>query len=233
MDIAVLGTGSAGRTIAARLNELGHHVVVGTRDPADTAGREEYAEWAATEPGDRRSPPTRTPPPAPSWSSSSPAACAALDVLDQAGQRATSRARCWSTSATRWTSRRASRRPLFVKDTDSLAEQLQRAHPQALVVKALNTMNASVMVAPGQPSEPSSVFVVGRRRGGQGHRHRAARELRPHRRDRPRRPDHRTGRRDVPAALAAADGLARDGELQHQGRALRPRWDRSREVNKR
>jgi 8-hydroxy-5-deazaflavin:NADPH oxidoreductase len=37
---------------------------------------------------------------------------------------------------------------LSVKDSDSLAEQVQRAFPDARVVKTLNTMNASVMVHP-------------------------------------------------------------------------------------
>ena len=44
---------------------------------------------------------------------------------------------------------------LSVKDTDSLAEQIQRAFPDARVVKALNTVTASVMVDPR----------LGRRRG--------------------------------------------------------------------
>ena len=44
MKIAVLGTGSAGRTIATRLSELGHEVVVGTRDPEATAARTEWAD---------------------------------------------------------------------------------------------------------------------------------------------------------------------------------------------
>jgi predicted dinucleotide-binding enzyme len=38
---------------------------------------------------------------------------------------------------------------LSVKDTDSLAEQIQRAFPDARVVKALNTLNVSVAVEPG------------------------------------------------------------------------------------
>lgn len=38
---------------------------------------------------------------------------------------------------------------LSVCNTDSLAEQLQRAHPGARLVKALNTVNADVMVEPG------------------------------------------------------------------------------------
>jgi hypothetical protein len=39
MNIAVLGTGSVGRAIAGRLDELGHDVVVGTRDPQATLAR--------------------------------------------------------------------------------------------------------------------------------------------------------------------------------------------------
>jgi len=41
MNIAVLGTGTVGRAIAGRLHELGHTVVVGTRDPQSTLGRAE------------------------------------------------------------------------------------------------------------------------------------------------------------------------------------------------
>ena len=39
MKIAVFGTGSVGRTLAARLHELGHDVVLGTRDPDATRSR--------------------------------------------------------------------------------------------------------------------------------------------------------------------------------------------------
>jgi 3-hydroxyisobutyrate dehydrogenase-like beta-hydroxyacid dehydrogenase len=42
MDIAVLGTGSVGRTIAARLHELGHTVTIGTRDPEATRARADH-----------------------------------------------------------------------------------------------------------------------------------------------------------------------------------------------
>ena len=41
MKIAVLGTGMVGQALAGRLNELGHDVVVGTRDPQATLGRTE------------------------------------------------------------------------------------------------------------------------------------------------------------------------------------------------
>ena len=41
MRVAVLGTGMVGRAIAGKLSELGHEVVVGTRDPAATLARHE------------------------------------------------------------------------------------------------------------------------------------------------------------------------------------------------
>ena len=50
---------------------------------------------------------------------------------------------------------------LFVKDDDSLAEMIQRAHPAARVVKSLNTMNNSLMVDPGRLGEATTVFVSG------------------------------------------------------------------------
>src|SRR5215472_2519172 len=61
MRIAVLGTGVVGRTLAARLDGLGHDVVIGTRDPADTMARAEsgafgtppYRQWQSEHPGVR------------------------------------------------------------------------------------------------------------------------------------------------------------------------------------
>jgi 8-hydroxy-5-deazaflavin:NADPH oxidoreductase len=43
MDVrfGILGTGVVGKTIAARLLELGHDVVMGTRDPTETLSRTE------------------------------------------------------------------------------------------------------------------------------------------------------------------------------------------------
>jgi 8-hydroxy-5-deazaflavin:NADPH oxidoreductase len=50
---------------------------------------------------------------------------------------------------------------LFVKDTDSLAEQLQRALPEARLVKMFNTMSATVMVDPAALGQESTAFVAG------------------------------------------------------------------------
>ncbi len=51
---------------------------------------------------------------------------------------------------------------LRVKDTDSLAEQIQRACPRARVVKTLNTVTAAVMVDPAAVGAgDTTVFVAG------------------------------------------------------------------------
>lgn len=50
---------------------------------------------------------------------------------------------------------------LFVSNTDSLAEQLQRELPEARLVKMFNTMANQVMVNPGGLGAESTVFVAG------------------------------------------------------------------------
>jgi hypothetical protein len=51
---------------------------------------------------------------------------------------------------------------LFVANTDSLAERIQRAHPSLRVVKALNTVTAHIMVNPaGLAGGDHDVFVAG------------------------------------------------------------------------
>jgi hypothetical protein len=54
---------------------------------------------------------------------------------------------------------------LFVSNTDSLGEQIQRRFPQARVVKALNTMNCEVMVDPDKVPGEHDVFLCGEDEG--------------------------------------------------------------------
>ena len=50
---------------------------------------------------------------------------------------------------------------IFTPQGDSLAESIQRKFPEARVVKALNTVNANVMVSPGKVPGESDIFVCG------------------------------------------------------------------------
>jgi 8-hydroxy-5-deazaflavin:NADPH oxidoreductase len=54
---------------------------------------------------------------------------------------------------------------LFVANTDSLGEQIQRTFPAAKVVKALNTMNCEVMVEPAKVPGEHDVFLCGEDEG--------------------------------------------------------------------
>jgi predicted dinucleotide-binding enzyme len=159
MKIAVLGTGTVGRTVAARLAELGHDVTLGTRDPEATAAREEYAAWAAAQPGVALA----TFPDAAASADlvvHAGSGHAALELLDQAGAENLAGKVLLDISNPLDFS--AGFPPtLSVKDTDSLGEQIQRAHPDARVVKALNTLTADLMVHPQVLGAESSVFVSG------------------------------------------------------------------------
>lgn len=153
MQVAVLGTGTVGRTIAPRLAELGHVVRLGTRDPARTRERDGWSELPGVE--------LRT------FAEATAGAdlvvhagngASALDLLAQAGDLAgvvlldISNPLDFSAGFPP---------TLSVKDTDSLGEQVQRAFPDARVVKSLNTLTAELMAHPERLPEPTSVFVSG------------------------------------------------------------------------
>ena len=167
MNIAVLGTGMVGQTIAARLHQLGHSVVIGTRDPEatlartnpDQMGNAPFATWHDAHGGI-------------GLATFADAAAAAelvvnassgeatLDVLGLAGAENLAGKVLLDISNPLDFS--AGFPPsLFVKDTDSLGEQVQRAFPQAKVVKTLNTLTASLMVEPKSLGASSTVFVSG------------------------------------------------------------------------
>lgn len=167
MNIAVLGTGMVGQAIAARLHELGHTVVVGTRDPQATLAR--------TEPDPMGNPPFAA------WHSAHAGvglatfadAAAGAELVVNASSGAITLEVLALTGAENLADKvlvdianpldhSAGFPPtLSVKDTDSLGEQVQRAFPQAKVVKALNTLTASLMVEPKSLGESSTVFVSG------------------------------------------------------------------------
>jgi predicted dinucleotide-binding enzyme len=167
MDIAVLGTGMVGQAIAGRLQELGHTVWVGTRDPAATLARTEpdgmgnppFAAWHAEHPGVRVATFAEAASVADLVVYAS-AGAAALEVLGLAGA-ANLAGKVVVDISNPLDFSRGFPPTLFVKDTDSLGERIQRAFPEAKVVKSLNTLTASLMVDPASLGESSTVFVSG------------------------------------------------------------------------
>jgi predicted dinucleotide-binding enzyme len=165
MRISVLGTGPVGQAVAGRLAELGHEVVVGTRDPEATMSRTDddgvatYAAWLAENPGVE----LRTFADAAAGGEvvvNASGGDVALGVLEQAGDDNLA-GKVLVDLSNPLDHSQGFPPGLFVKDTDSLAEQVQRAHPRARVVKTLNTMNNEVMVRPASLGASSTVFVSG------------------------------------------------------------------------
>jgi hypothetical protein len=167
MNIAVLGTGAVGRALAGRLSQLGHAVAIGTRDPDATVARTEpdgmgnppYAVWHADHDDVRLT----TFPDAAAGAEVvvlAGSGDAALDMLRAAGAEHLAGKPLLDISNPLDFS--AGFPPsLFVKDTDSLAERIQSAFPEARVVKSLNTLTAQLMAEPGLLPEPTTVFVSG------------------------------------------------------------------------
>lgn len=156
MRIGVLGTGVVGQTLAGKLVELGHEVKLGSR----SATNEKAAKWVG-ERGARASQGTFADAAAfgeivfnCTSGDVSLAALGAAGAANLAGKPLVDVANPLDFSTGRPPS-------LFVCNTDSLAEKIQATFPDARVVKALNTMNADVMVNPSLVPGPHDVFICG------------------------------------------------------------------------
>jgi 8-hydroxy-5-deazaflavin:NADPH oxidoreductase len=154
MRFGVLGTGMVGRTIAGKLVAVGHEAKMGSRE----AGNEKAVAWVA-ETGEGAS----------EGSFADAAGFGEVVVNATAGAHSLEALEAAGAENLRGKvlidigNALAGTQPptLTVSNTDSLGEQIQRAFPDALVVKALNTMNAAVMVAPDSLGETTNAFICG------------------------------------------------------------------------
>ncbi|MEU0210869.1 NAD(P)-binding domain-containing protein [Streptomyces canus] len=166
MRYAVLGTGIVGRTLACKLVSLGHDVVIGTRDAGATLARTEpdgmgnppFAQWHA----DHAQVRLETFEEAAAYGDTvvnTTAGERSLDALQAAGASHLSGKVLIDVANPLDFS--AGRPTLDPVNTDSLGERVQRAFPDAKVVKTLNTMNCFVMVEPARVAGEHTVFVSG------------------------------------------------------------------------
>lgn len=139
MRIGMLGTGVVGATLTAKLTELGHDVKVGSRDPERSfAAAAEHGEIVVN----------------------ATAGTASLEALGMCGAGSLN-GKLLIDVANPLDFSGGFPPTLSVCNTESLAEQLQRAYPEARVVKTLNTMNADVMTNPGLVPGEHNVFMAG------------------------------------------------------------------------
>jgi predicted dinucleotide-binding enzyme len=164
----ILGTGVVGKTLAARLDAMGHEVMVGTRNPQKTLSREApdqygnstFSAWQQEHPEVRLS----TFGEATAHGEmvvNATAGEVSLEVLELAGEENLNDKVLVDVSNPLDFSQ-GMPPMLSVSNTDSLGEQIQRRFPEAKVVKTLHTMNAYLMVDPSQlAGADHSVFVSG------------------------------------------------------------------------
>jgi len=164
MRFGVLGTGTVGDAIASKLVALGHEVKMGARD----AKNEKAAAWVARS-GARASQGSFADAAAFGellWNCTSGAG--SLDALKAAGE-ANLAGKVLIDIANPLDFSKGMPPTLFVSNTDSLGEQLQRAFPKTHVVKTLNTLNAQLMVAPGSlAGGDHDLFMSGNDAGAKG-----------------------------------------------------------------
>src|SRR5262245_30957684 len=156
MRFGVLGTGMVGNAIATKLVGLGHEVTMGSR----TSRNERARAWAASVGGG-------------AWAGtfadasrfgelifSCVAGVHAIEALE-ASRRFNLEGKVVVDVANPLDFSRGMPPTLSVCNTDSLGEQIQRVFPECRVVKALNTMNCTVMVDPASVPGDHNAFVCG------------------------------------------------------------------------
>jgi predicted dinucleotide-binding enzyme len=138
--IGVLGTGTVGQTLSQAFTARGHEVVVGSRTAPPATFREAAGHGEVVV--------------------NCTAGMHSLEALRLAGADALS-GKVLVDVANPLDFSGGFPPTLSVPSGDSLAEQIQREFPDCRVVKALNTVNASVMVEPRSLAEPTDLFVAG------------------------------------------------------------------------
>jgi len=167
MKIGIFGTGIVGQTIAEKLIDLGHEVMIGTRNKENLLARKEPDSFGR--------------PPFIEWhKSNSKVGLGTLSETAEFGELLINAMQGNGTIsalksigdellsgkilidiANPLDFSQGFPPSLTICNTDSLAEHIQRTFPELKVVKSLNTMNANLMVNPRMIGEDQTVFLSG------------------------------------------------------------------------
>lgn len=157
MKVGILGTGIVGQTIANRLVQLTHDVMLGSRS-ASNAGA---SAWAASH---RAHATHGTFAEAAAFGDivfNCTAGAHSVHALYLADAATTMRGKVLVDVSNPLDFSQGMPPTLTVCNTDSVGETLQRTFPDVRVVKTLNTVNCEVMVRPSKVTGPHTMFVCG------------------------------------------------------------------------
>jgi predicted dinucleotide-binding enzyme len=166
MKIAIVGTGMVGQTIASKLEELGHEVYMGTRNANETKSRTDvnqmtgksFSDWHSENKGISVVNFSDLPSDCDVYFNATHGANS-IDALNMVGDKLNGRILVDVANPLDFSNGMPP--SLFVCNTDSLGEQIQRTFPEAHVVKSFNTMNCYLMVNPSLVQGDHNVFVSG------------------------------------------------------------------------
>jgi 8-hydroxy-5-deazaflavin:NADPH oxidoreductase len=164
MQIAIVGSGVVARFFGQAFAAAGHEVTLGTRDPEQTRSRPEWSD-----PSTSSGPTQAEPVEALSLVRyadlqgdvflNATRGDGSLDALQAVGPAL--HGKVLVDASNPLDTSKGFPPSLFVANTDSLAEQLQRALPEVRLVKMFNTMAHEVMVDPAALGQQSTIFVAG------------------------------------------------------------------------
>lgn len=151
MKIGILGSGVVGQTVGGKLAELGHNVVLGTRTPQERGEKRGMGEaldvWLERAGSGARIGTFAEAAAHGEIVLNATAGAGSLEALAQAGSE-NLKGKILIDLANPLDFSHGMPPTLTVCNTDSLGEQIQRAFPEAKVVKTLNTVTAAVMIDP-------------------------------------------------------------------------------------
>jgi predicted dinucleotide-binding enzyme len=156
LKIAILGTGIVGNTIGSKLVQLGHEVKMGSR----TANNPKASQWVKAN-GSKASQGTFSD--AAAFGEvvfNCTAGSASLEALKQAGKE-NLKAKVLVDLSNPLDFSHGMPPTLTVCNNDSVGEQIQRAFPDAKVVKALNMVNCNVMINPSLVPGDHDIMMSG------------------------------------------------------------------------
>lgn len=156
MKYSVFGTGAVGTTIAGKLIENGHEVMMGSR----TVSNEKGIEWVQSAGSKGK---LGTFADAAKFSDiifNCVKGDASLEVMKLAGSE-NLKGKIIIDISNPLDFSKGFPPTLTVCNTDSVGEQIQRTYPEALVVKTLNTTNCKVMVNPALVPGEHDLFLSG------------------------------------------------------------------------
>ena len=169
MDIGIIGSGRVAQTLAEKLLELGHRVTISSRD---TTKAKDLGDWGTIPSADAFAATQRDLGRAAAAGGFADAAAAgelvinatngghSLDALEAAGAERLA-GKILVDVANPLDFSHGMPPTLLFCNTESLAERIQAAFPDARVIKTLNTVTAQIMTDPRQLAEPTTMFVSG------------------------------------------------------------------------